>query len=258
MTVGTQQGFPTITSPFVDSRGIIQQAWYQLLIALWTRTGSAQGSQTFLTGDLKATASDTDQNGWLLCDGRAVSRTAYPVLFAVISTTWGVGDNSTTFNLPDFRGRFPLGASIAHPFASNGGAETVTITIADLPAHNHAVADPGHGHTFTGTPHTHTVNDPTHTHTLTDPGHHHSVSIGNGTGNVVAGGAGTATATISTGNATTGATIGNAATGITLANATAGGTIGNSTTGVTTLNTGNGTALPILSPFAAVNYLIKT
>lgn len=47
--------------------------------------------------------------GWLLCDGSAVSRTTYAALFSSISTAWGYGDNSTTFNLPDMRGRFPRG-----------------------------------------------------------------------------------------------------------------------------------------------------
>lgn len=45
--------------------------------------------------------------GWLLCDGRAISRTTFAGLFAVLSTSFGVGDGSTTFNLPDLRGRFP-------------------------------------------------------------------------------------------------------------------------------------------------------
>lgn len=48
--------------------------------------------------------------GWLECDGSAVSRTTYAALFAAISTTWGAGDGSTTFNLPDFRDRVPIGA----------------------------------------------------------------------------------------------------------------------------------------------------
>src|SRR5690242_494962 len=47
--------------------------------------------------------------GWLLCDGTAVSRATYATLFGVIGTTYGTGDGSTTFNLPDFRGRVPAG-----------------------------------------------------------------------------------------------------------------------------------------------------
>ena len=48
-------------------------------------------------------------DGWLMCDGYAVNRTTYASLFAAIGTAWGNGDNSTTFNLPDMRGRFPRG-----------------------------------------------------------------------------------------------------------------------------------------------------
>lgn len=54
-------------------------------------------------------AGPTAPTGWLLCDGSAVSRTTYPTLFAAIGTTWGAGDGSTTFNVPDMRGRVPAG-----------------------------------------------------------------------------------------------------------------------------------------------------
>jgi microcystin-dependent protein len=56
-----------------------------------------------------AYAASTAPTGWLLCDGSAVSRTTYAALFAVISTTWGSGDGSTTFNVPDLRGQFLRG-----------------------------------------------------------------------------------------------------------------------------------------------------
>lgn len=54
-------------------------------------------------------AANTAPTGWLECDGAAVSRTTYAALFAVIGTTWGVGDGSTTFNVPDLRGEFVRG-----------------------------------------------------------------------------------------------------------------------------------------------------
>lgn len=57
-------------------------------------------------GTVVAYAGTTPPNGWLLCNGAAVSRTLYANLFAVIGTTHGIGDGSTTFNLPDYRGRF--------------------------------------------------------------------------------------------------------------------------------------------------------
>lgn len=61
------------------------------------------------TGAIIPWPTDTPPAGWLLCDGSAVSRTQYANLFAVIGETWGEGDGSTTFNVPDLRGRFPLG-----------------------------------------------------------------------------------------------------------------------------------------------------
>jgi microcystin-dependent protein len=60
---------------------------------------------TFLIGDYKHSAQTTNHNGWLICNGQAISRTTYSALFAVIGTSFGVGDNATTFNLPDARGR---------------------------------------------------------------------------------------------------------------------------------------------------------
>jgi len=60
-------------------------------------------------GDIKATGSDTIPVGFLLCDGSEISRTTYSNLFAIIGETYGEGDTSTTFNLPDLRGRFPRG-----------------------------------------------------------------------------------------------------------------------------------------------------
>jgi microcystin-dependent protein len=65
---------------------------------------------TFPPGIILAYPSATAPTGWLLCNGQAVSRTTYADLFAVISTNYGVGDGSTTFNLPDYRGMFLRGA----------------------------------------------------------------------------------------------------------------------------------------------------
>ena len=62
-------------------------------------------------GTIKPWGKATAPAGYLLCDGSAVSRTTYADLFAVISTTYGAGDSSTTFNVPDLQGKFPQGKS---------------------------------------------------------------------------------------------------------------------------------------------------
>ena len=68
------------------------------------------GETSFQTSDIKIATSSTIQNGWLLCNGAAISRTTYANLFAKIGTTYGSGDGSTTFNIPDLRDRYIIGA----------------------------------------------------------------------------------------------------------------------------------------------------
>lgn len=80
--------------------------------------------------------------GWLLCDGSAVSRTTYADLFSVIGTTFGAGDGSTTFNLPDPRGRGVIGAGQGsgltnRALGATGGAETHTLAESEIPSHTH-------------------------------------------------------------------------------------------------------------------------
>lgn len=94
----------------------------------------------------------TAPSGWLLCDGSAVSRSLYANLFTVIQTRYGAGDGSSTFNLPDRRGKFGIGANGSFALGSSGGSFTsgsTALTVAQLPAHNHSstVNDPGHNHT---------------------------------------------------------------------------------------------------------------
>ena len=74
--------------------------------------------------------------GWLLCQGQAVSRTTYAQLFSVIGTTYGSGDGSTTFNLPDMRGRVAVGSDANSPGAQCG--ETAhKLGISEIPSHSH-------------------------------------------------------------------------------------------------------------------------
>jgi len=99
-------------------------------------------------GSIIQWASSTIPTNWLLADGTAVSRTTYASLFAAIGTQYGTGDGSTTFNLPDLRGRIPVGRNGGSfgTLAATGGSETNTLTANNLPAHTHSVNDPGHSH----------------------------------------------------------------------------------------------------------------
>lgn len=92
-------------------------------------------------GSVTQWLTDTAPTGWLLCQGQAISRTAYAALFALIGTTYGAGNGTTTFNLPDLRGRVPVGKSTDTEFNALGktaGTKTHTLTTAEMPAHNHA------------------------------------------------------------------------------------------------------------------------
>lgn len=83
------------------------------------------------------TAEATAPDGWLLCDGAAVSRTTYAALFAAIGTTFGAGDGSTTFNLPDASDRFIIGAGSTYSAAATGGADTHVLTASEMASHTH-------------------------------------------------------------------------------------------------------------------------
>jgi len=113
-------------------------------------------------GEIRGFGGPNLPGGWLACDGSAVSRTLYPNLYAAIGTYWGAGDNLTTFNLPDLRGRTPLGyvsspvAGItSRAFGSYGGEEAHLLIPGELAQHNHQLTDNQHAHGVTQTPHQH-------------------------------------------------------------------------------------------------------
>jgi len=156
-------------------------------------------------GTVNDYAGGTAPSGWLICDGSAVSRTTYAGLFTAISTTYGVGDGSTTFNLPDLRGRVTVGkATGGHADVDNLGENDGVALANRRPKHRHTVTDPGHGHG------------------VTDPGHVHNIRSNDG------GSAGgpfveqdplTQTDTRVTESATTGLTVNSGSTGITVGGA---------------------------------------
>ena len=110
----------------------------------------AYGLALATPGDLKLSAAIAAPAGWLVCDGRAVSRGTYAALFAAIGTSNGAGDGSTTFNLPDGRGRALIGAGTgtgltARALGAKGGEETHTLTGPEAPSHNHSPVQTGGG-----------------------------------------------------------------------------------------------------------------
>lgn len=108
-------------------------------------SSSSAGVQAVPAGVVADYAGLVAPSGWLLCDGRAVSRTTYSTLYAAISTTFGVGDGSTTFNLPDTVGRATVGQG------PSGHADVQTVGSND--GVTQANRRPKHRHT----PHTHIV-----------------------------------------------------------------------------------------------------
>ncbi len=92
-------------------------------------------------GVINIFAGSISPDGYLICDGSPVSRTEYADLFAVIGTTYGEGDGSTTFNLPDLQSRIPVGISAEPEFdelGKTGGAKDHVLTVDEMPAHSHA------------------------------------------------------------------------------------------------------------------------
>lgn len=183
-------------------------------------------------GDIWMTGRSTAGDGWLLCDGSAVSRTLYVDLFTAIGVTFGPGNSIDTFNVPDLRGRVPIGTGTGTGDGASGtgkptgGSALSAIALAAWKGENaHALTE---------------AEGPTHEHTLTDPGHNHT-ERGGSTG----GGASQTTMAIEI--------IGDAGGTTGTDNSTAA-----STTGITMATSGSGALHNNIQPVMGLNFIIKT
>lgn len=168
---------------------------------------------------------------YLLCDGSAVSRTTYADLFGIIGTTFGPGNGSTTFNVPDLRGRYPFGVS------TSGTGNTLGATFGTI---DHVHTGPSHTHTIAS--HTHTI---THTHTVPYNGWTTQENTPPLAGILQAGGSGIGSET-----AVTQATASQNSGGSSAANS--------GSTALTTDAEGTGNTGTANPPSLAVNFIIKT
>ena len=139
------------------------------------------------TGALMPFAAAAAPTGWLICDGAAKDRTIFAALFAVVGVVYGIGNGSTTFNIPDMRGRAPFGID------SGAGRITSDNTLGDssghedLPLHTHTLSSHTHpagshthpmaSHTHSGGSHSHPMASHVHAvrnHTHSMAGHTHA------------------------------------------------------------------------------------
>jgi microcystin-dependent protein len=106
-------------------------------------TAFVANSNPAISGQILMWPTGSAPSGYLLCDGTAVSRTTYATLFGVIGTTFGAGDTTTTFNLPNYTNRMPIGVGSTAALAATGGSKDAIVV-----SHTHTINDPSHNHTI--------------------------------------------------------------------------------------------------------------
>lgn len=245
----------------------------------WQLLTATTAGSVIPSGAMMQFGGSTAPAGWFLCNGAAVSRTGFPGLFAAIGTTFGAGDGSTTFNLPDGRGRvlagqdpsnstgrltggFSGGVSAAS-LANAGGEQGHALSLGELAVHAHGVNDPSHGHGFNDPSHNHGVGDPGHGHGVNDPGHVHTFNANNfaasyGQGSSSGdGGPILSINTLNTSVSGAGISIQGSGTGIFLGASGTGASVAAGGTGISIQNNGSGSGHNTVQPTLIVNHIIK-
>lgn len=188
---------------------------------------TAQGTSNIVpAGSLMMWPTGSAPSGYLLCTGTAVSRSTYATLFGVIGTTFGAGDGSTTFNLPNYTNRVPYGTTVG---ATGGSADAIVVS------HSHSASSSS------------SVSDPSHSHGVSDPGHAHNYR--QGLPSIAGGGAGGRI-----GDYTDGGVTSYNATGIGIQGNYTGISVSTSTSISTTGSSGTNANLP---PYLGINFIIK-
>lgn len=175
-----------------DRLGNMSSAWSNWIRDLYDRIGGTVALSnvelaTFVvpSGAILPFGGTTAPSGWLMCYGQAVSRSIYSDLFGAIGVTYGAGDGSTTFNVPDLRGRViagkddmggvsasrltATGGITGTTLGASGGSETHTLLSTEMPSHTH-IQD---SHNHTQDAHTHTQDS----HNHTQDAHNHTVAV---------------------------------------------------------------------------------